>query len=66
MHLFVAGVAIAAVCQFGVMPLIAFLMARIFGLEKTSAVAVIVTGSCPGGNLSNILTYFLYGDMNLR
>ena len=48
------------------MPLVAFLAAKTFGLDKTSAIAVIVTGSCPGGNLSNILTFFLYGDMNLR
>uniref|UniRef100_H2YGH7 Sodium bile acid cotransporter n=1 Tax=Ciona savignyi TaxID=51511 RepID=H2YGH7_CIOSA len=61
-----SGIAIAASCQFGIMPFVAFLMAKTFGLDKTAALAVLVTGCCPGGNLSNLLTYFLYGDMNLR
>uniref|UniRef100_H2YGH8 Solute carrier family 10 member 1 n=1 Tax=Ciona savignyi TaxID=51511 RepID=H2YGH8_CIOSA len=60
-----SGIAIAASCQFGIMPFVAFLMAKTFGLDKTAALAVLVTGCCPGGNLSNLLTYFLYGDMNL-
>ncbi|XP_009860863.4 hepatic sodium/bile acid cotransporter-like [Ciona intestinalis] len=60
-----SGIAIAASCQFGIMPFISFLMAKIFGLDKVAAIAVLVTGCCPGGNLSNLLTYFLYGDMNL-
>ncbi|CAK8686530.1 unnamed protein product [Clavelina lepadiformis] len=59
------GIGIAAACQFGIMPLVAFLLAKIFGLDKVAALAVIVTSSCPGGNLSNLLTYFFYGDMNL-
>nr|CAB3266097.1 sodium/bile acid cotransporter 4-like [Phallusia mammillata] len=59
------GIAIAAACQFGIMPLVAFGMSKMFGLDKVAAIAVIVTGSCPGGNLSNLLTYFLYGDVNL-
>ena len=57
---------VAAICQFGIMPFISFLMAKIFALNKVAALAVLVTGSCPGGNLSNLLTYFFYGDMNLR
>ena len=62
----ILGIAIAAACQFGFMPFIAFIMAKIFALDKVAALAVLVTGCCPGGNLSNLLTYFLYGDMNLR
>lgn len=56
----------AVACQFGIMPFVAFIMAKMFGLGKIGALAVLVTGSCPGGNLSNLLTFFLYGDMNLR
>jgi len=48
------------------MPLVAFALAKMFSLDKVAAIAVLVTGSCPGGNLSNILAYFLYGDMTLR
>jgi len=59
------GIAIASCCQFGIMPLVAFLCAKLFKLDQASSIAVMITGTCPGGNLSNIFTFFVYGDMNL-
>ncbi|CAB1330860.1 unnamed protein product [Coregonus sp. 'balchen'] len=59
------GVAIAVVAQFGIMPLTAFSLAKIFQLGPIEAVTVLICGCCPGGNLSNIFALALKGDMNL-
>lgn len=59
------GVAIAVLSQYGVMPLTGFGLAKALQLAPMEAVAVLVCGCCPGGNLSNILTLALQGDMNL-
>ncbi|XP_066533925.1 hepatic sodium/bile acid cotransporter [Hoplias malabaricus] len=59
------GVAIAVVAQYGIMPLTAFSLAKLFQLGSMEAVAVLVCGCCPGGNLSNILALAFKGDMNL-
>ncbi|MBN3304983.1 NTCP protein, partial [Amia calva] len=59
------GVAIAVMAQYGVMPLTAFAMAKVFRLGPIEAVTVLICGCCPGGNLSNIFALALNGDMNL-
>ncbi|XP_064847738.1 hepatic sodium/bile acid cotransporter-like [Oncorhynchus masou masou] len=59
------GVAIAVVAQFGVMPLTAFSLAKVLQLGPMEAVAVLICGCCPGGNISNILALALKGDVNL-
>ncbi|XP_035534274.1 sodium/bile acid cotransporter [Morone saxatilis] len=59
------GVAIAALAQYGVMPLTAFCLAKAFQLPEITAVVVLICGCCPGGSLSNILALALQGDMNL-
>ncbi|KAG7269128.1 hypothetical protein CRUP_013392 [Coryphaenoides rupestris] len=59
------GVAIAVVAQFGIMPLTAFCLANLFSLGKIEALTVLICGCCPGGNLSNIFSLALKGDMNL-
>ncbi|XP_078130530.1 hepatic sodium/bile acid cotransporter [Sander vitreus] len=59
------GVAIAALAQFGVMPLSAFCLAKVFQLTEMTAVVILICGCCPGGALSNILALALQGDMNL-
>ncbi|CAL8291170.1 sodium/bile acid cotransporter [Gadus morhua] len=59
------GVAIAVVAQFGIMPLTAFCLATVFKLEQIEVLTVLICGCCPGGNLSNIFSLALKGDMNL-
>ncbi|KAM6444450.1 hepatic sodium/bile acid cotransporter [Rhynochetos jubatus] len=59
------GVAIALVAQYGVMPLTAFLLGKLFQLGATESLAILICGCCPGGNLSNIFSLALRGDMNL-
>ncbi|MGH0184711.1 UNVERIFIED_CONTAM: hypothetical protein FKN15_015903 [Acipenser sinensis] len=60
------GVAIAVVAQYGIMPLTAFTLAKVFQLGSIESVTVLICGCCPGGNLSNIFALALKGDMNLR
>ncbi|XP_070613261.1 sodium/bile acid cotransporter 4 isoform X2 [Erythrolamprus reginae] len=59
------GLLLALLCQFGLMPLLAFLLALIFALDEVAAVAVLLCGCCPGGNLSNLMSLLVDGDMNL-
>lgn len=60
------GVLLALVCQFVIMPLVAFLLALTFSLDDVAAMAVLLCGCCPGGNLSNIMSLLVHGEMNLR
>ncbi|KAG9331669.1 hypothetical protein JZ751_018468, partial [Albula glossodonta] len=60
------GVLLALVCQFVIMPLVAFLLALMFSLNDVAAIAVLLCGCCPGGNLSNIMSLLVNGEMNLR
>ncbi|XP_051501104.1 hepatic sodium/bile acid cotransporter-like [Myxocyprinus asiaticus] len=59
------GVAIAVVAQFGIMPLTAFSLAKLLQLGPMESVTVFICGCCPGGNLSNIFSLALQGDMDL-
>jgi bile acid transporter len=51
--------------QFGVMPLIGFLLAWSLSLPPALAIALIIMASMPGGATSNIFTYFAKGDLAL-
>ncbi len=52
------GVIVGLVCQYGIMPLLGFLMAQALGLPPAVAVGLILMGCMPGGTTSNIFTYF--------
>ncbi|XP_071948272.1 ileal sodium/bile acid cotransporter-like [Antedon mediterranea] len=53
------------VCQFLIMPVLAFAVANIVSLEKEETVGLLVDGSCPGGWLSNVFTLLLDCDFVL-
>ncbi|XP_028293883.1 sodium/bile acid cotransporter-like [Gouania willdenowi] len=59
------GIIIALLAQFLIMPLTAFSLAKVLHMGPMKAVAVLICGCCPGGNLSNIFALALKGDMNL-
>ncbi|XP_059843754.1 hepatic sodium/bile acid cotransporter [Hypanus sabinus] len=59
------AVLIALFSQYGIMPLTAFSLARIFRLSSIEAISVLICGCCPGGTLSNIFSLAVDGDMNL-
>lgn len=51
--------------QFTIMPLLAFGLSRLFGLDAALTAGVILVGTCPGGTASNVITYFSKGDIAL-
>ena len=58
-------VLVGCLAQFTVMPLLAFLLTRVFRLEPALAIGVILVGCCPGGTASNVITYLAKGDLAL-
>ncbi|XP_008327170.1 ileal sodium/bile acid cotransporter [Cynoglossus semilaevis] len=59
------GIIIGFLCQFGIMPFTAFALSLAFNVLPVQAVAVIIMGCCPGGSGSNVICYWLDGDMDL-
>lgn len=58
-------IAIGFVCQYGLMPLIAFAITKIFRYSPTYGLGLFVVGTCPGGTQSNQWTVVFDGDLNL-
>jgi bile acid transporter len=56
---------VGMLCQFGLMPLIAFLLALAFALPPPVALALIMLGATPGGTTSNLFSYWAKGDVTL-
>nr|XP_054765757.1 ileal sodium/bile acid cotransporter-like [Lytechinus pictus] len=56
------GVLIGILCQFLIMPPLAFGLAKVLKLDPPSAVGLVLDGSCPGGHLSNIISVMLDVD----
>ncbi|KAA0708581.1 Sodium/bile acid cotransporter [Triplophysa tibetana] len=59
------GMAIAVVAQYGIMPLTAFCLAKLFHLGPLESITVLICGCSPGGNISNFFALALKGDINL-
>ena len=57
--------AIGFFCQYGIMPLIACAITKIFRYLTLYEFALFVIGCCPGGHASNQLTVIFNGDLNL-
>ncbi|XP_012885266.1 PREDICTED: solute carrier family 10 member 6 [Dipodomys ordii] len=60
------GIAVGLLCQFGLMPLTAYVLAISFSLKPIQAITVLIMGCCPGGTISNVFTFWVDGDMDLR
>jgi bile acid transporter len=59
------GVLVGMLCQYGIMPFLAYLLAVSLGLPPALAVGLILMGCMPGGTTSNIFTYFSKGALAL-
>ncbi|KAM4608684.1 ileal sodium/bile acid cotransporter [Polymixia lowei] len=59
------GIVIGFLCQFGIMPFTAFALSLAFNVLPVQAIVIIIMGCCPGGSSSNIICYWLDGDMDL-
>lgn len=55
--------AIGAIAQFTIMPLVAWLLVTVMGLPRAIGVGLILVGCCPGGVSSNIMTFLCKGDV---
>ena len=58
-------VGIGALAQFTLMPLIAWVLVKVFALPPEIAIGVVLVGTCPGGTASNVITYLAKGDVAL-
>ncbi len=56
---------VGCIAQFTIMPLLAFLLGKIFSLDTALMAGVILVGACPGGTASNVITYLSGGDVAL-
>eukprot|EP00640_Fibrocapsa_japonica_P001415 CAMPEP_0113940322 /NCGR_PEP_ID=MMETSP1339-20121228/6477_1 /TAXON_ID=94617 /ORGANISM="Fibrocapsa japonica" /LENGTH=412 /DNA_ID=CAMNT_0000944119 /DNA_START=10 /DNA_END=1245 /DNA_ORIENTATION=- /assembly_acc=CAM_ASM_000762 len=53
------------VCQYTIMPFLAYTMAKLYRLPPTLAAGVILVGCCPGGTASNLVTLIAKADVAL-
>lgn len=56
---------IGCVAQFTLMPLLAFVLGKVFNLDAALLAGVVLVGTCPGGTSSNVITYLSKGDVAL-
>ena len=56
---------VGCVGQFTVMPLLAYGLGKVFGLDTALLAGVVLVGACPGGTASNVITYLAGGDVPL-
>ncbi|MDD3367685.1 MAG: bile acid:sodium symporter family protein [Lachnospiraceae bacterium] len=56
---------VGCLAQFTIMPLLAFLLGKGFGLDAALLAGVVLVGTCPGGTSSNVITYLSKGDVAL-
>lgn len=54
---------IGACAQFIIMPCVAYLLVKVFGLNPALALGILLVGCCPGGVSSNIMSYLCHGDV---
>jgi len=54
---------IGSVAQFTLMPLLAWSLTKIFGLNPYMSAGIILVGCCPGGVSSNIMSFLCKGDV---
>jgi len=54
---------LGTISQYTIMPMIAFLISKIFNLDSSLAIGLLLVGCCPGGVSSNIMSYLCKGDI---
>lgn len=59
------GVIAGVSCHYLIMPLVAYLITRIFSFQDEVAAGIILIGSCPNGLASNVMTYLARANLAL-
>ncbi|MCQ9300269.1 bile acid:sodium symporter family protein [Staphylococcus hyicus] len=58
-------VIIGVVLQYTIMPLLAYLIVKLFHLSPEVAIGVLLVGCCPGGTSSNVISYLAKANVAL-
>lgn len=59
------GVLIGLMCHFSIMPMVGFLLTKIFHFEPEIAAGIILIGSCSSGLASNVMVYIARANLIL-
>ena len=59
------GLGIGVISQYGIMPLLGFMMAVLLVVPEPIAIGILIMACMPGGTTSNIFTYFSKGNLAL-
>ena len=59
------GVIAGLICQFTIMPFVAFAITKLFNFPDEVAAGIILMGSCPSGLASNVMTYLARANLAL-
>ncbi|ELU03907.1 hypothetical protein CAPTEDRAFT_216306 [Capitella teleta] len=59
------GPIIGLICQFFILPALMFGFAHALDVDDGISIGMILTASCPGGSVSNMLTFWCHGDLDL-
>lgn len=59
------GVIAGVMCHYLIMPMVAFLITKIFQFPDEIAAGIILIGSCPNGLASNVMTYLARANLAL-
>lgn len=59
------GVLVGLLCQFSIMPLVGFLLTKIFHFDAEIAAGIILIGSCSSGLASNVMVYLARANLVL-
>ncbi|GAB5551753.1 MAG: bile acid:sodium symporter family protein [Saprospiraceae bacterium] len=63
--LYPKAVSIGLINQIILLPIIAFLLIKLFGLQTELAVGIMILAACPGGATSNLIAHLAKGDTAL-
>lgn len=59
------GVLVGILCQFTIMPIVGYLLTRIFNFEPEIAAGIILIGSCSSGLASNVMVFIAKANLTL-
>lgn len=59
------AILIGLFCQLIVLPIVGFILIRVFVLSPEIAIGIIIISACPGGPTSNLITHLANGDTAL-
>ena len=59
------AILIGLLCQIIILPIVGFILIRVFTLSPEITIGIIIISACPGGPTSNLITHLANGDTAL-